>query len=84
MAGKVGTTTTALIAAVTALLILESRWKPVLKMSNCRFCRGERLVEQSVVVAQATDLSAAGPVRVTGSDPYDLDRDGDGRAFEWS
>jgi hypothetical protein len=25
-----------------------------------------------------------GPVRVTGSDPYDLDRDGDGRACEWS
>jgi hypothetical protein len=26
----------------------------------------------------------SGPVRVTGSDPYDLDRDGDGRACEWS
>jgi hypothetical protein len=26
----------------------------------------------------------AGPVRVTGSDPYDLDRDGDGKACEWS
>jgi resuscitation-promoting factor RpfB len=26
----------------------------------------------------------AGPVRVTGSDPYDLDRDGDGEACEWS
>jgi resuscitation-promoting factor RpfB len=25
-----------------------------------------------------------GPVRVTGSDPYDLDRDGDGQACEWS
>jgi beta-lactam-binding protein with PASTA domain len=25
-----------------------------------------------------------GPVRVTGSDPYDLDRDGDGKACEWS
>jgi resuscitation-promoting factor RpfB len=25
-----------------------------------------------------------GPVRVTGSDPYDLDRDRDGRACEWS
>ena len=25
-----------------------------------------------------------GPVRVTGSDPYDLDRDGDGEACEWS
>jgi hypothetical protein len=25
-----------------------------------------------------------GPIRVTGSDPYDLDRDGDGRACEWS
>jgi hypothetical protein len=24
------------------------------------------------------------PIRVTGSDPYDLDRDGDGRACEWS
>jgi resuscitation-promoting factor RpfB len=26
----------------------------------------------------------SGPVRVTGSDPYDLDRDGDGKACEWS
>jgi hypothetical protein len=26
----------------------------------------------------------AGPVRVTGSDPYDLDRDGDEKACEWS
>jgi hypothetical protein len=26
----------------------------------------------------------SGPVRVTGADPYDLDRDGDGRACEWS
>ena len=25
-----------------------------------------------------------GPVRVTGSDPYDLDRDGDGVGCEWS
>jgi hypothetical protein len=25
-----------------------------------------------------------GPVRVAGSDPYDLDRDGDGKACEWS
>jgi hypothetical protein len=25
-----------------------------------------------------------GPVRVTGSDPYDLDRDGDEKACEWS
>ncbi len=25
-----------------------------------------------------------GPVQVTGSDPYDLDRDGDGEACEWS
>ena len=25
-----------------------------------------------------------GRVRVTGSDPYDLDRDGDGKACEWS
>jgi hypothetical protein len=25
-----------------------------------------------------------GPVRVTGSDPYDLDRDGDGKACEWT
>jgi hypothetical protein len=25
-----------------------------------------------------------GPVRVTGPDPYDLDRDGDGKACEWS
>jgi hypothetical protein len=25
-----------------------------------------------------------GPVRVTGSDPYDLDRDGYGKACEWS
>jgi resuscitation-promoting factor RpfB len=25
-----------------------------------------------------------GPVRVTGSDPYDLDRDDDGKACEWS
>jgi hypothetical protein len=25
-----------------------------------------------------------GPVRVTGSDPYDLDRNGDGKACEWS
>jgi resuscitation-promoting factor RpfB len=26
----------------------------------------------------------SGPVRVKGSDPYDLDRDGDGKACEWS
>jgi hypothetical protein len=26
----------------------------------------------------------SGPVRVTGSDPYDLDRDRDGKACEWS
>ena len=26
----------------------------------------------------------SGPVRVTGPDPYDLDRDGDGKACEWS
>ena len=26
----------------------------------------------------------SGPVRVTGSDPYDLDQDGDGKACEWS
>jgi hypothetical protein len=26
----------------------------------------------------------SGPVWVTGSDPYDLDRDGDGKACEWS
>jgi resuscitation-promoting factor RpfB len=26
----------------------------------------------------------SGPVRVTGSDPYDLDRDSDGKACEWS
>ncbi len=26
----------------------------------------------------------SGPVRVTGSDPYELDRDGDGKACEWS
>ena len=26
----------------------------------------------------------SGPVRVTGSDPYDLDPDGDGKACEWS
>jgi hypothetical protein len=36
------------------------------------------------VVVAGNGPEYSGPVRVTGSDPYDLDRDGDGKACEWS
>jgi resuscitation-promoting factor RpfB len=36
------------------------------------------------VVVAGNGPKYSGPVRVTGSDPYDLDRDGDGKACEWS
>jgi len=51
-------------------------YSPCLPLASDYDCRG----------GSGNGPKYSGPVRVTGSDPYDLDRDGDGdgKACEWS
>jgi hypothetical protein len=42
------------------------------------------LVVACLLAASSQQTQDTGPVRVTGSDPYDVDADRDGKACEWS